>query len=128
MPTDFVPWQTIWKRHRRYAGDGTWDTILNALLAHADANGSDLSNYTNLFAEPADHALGRSRGGLGTEIHQLADGHGRPLVLLIGPGQACATPNVPDHDERVVGAPDRVWSSPSAVTGTDPDLCDLEAS
>ncbi|QKT13506.1 transposase [Rhodococcus sp. W8901] len=39
MPTDFVPWQTIWKRHRRYVDDGTWDTILTALLAHADANG-----------------------------------------------------------------------------------------
>ncbi|QKT13246.1 transposase [Rhodococcus sp. W8901] len=128
MPTDFVPWQTIWKRHRRYAGDGTWDTILNALLAHADANGSDLSNYTNLFAEPADHALGRSRGGLGTKIHQLADGHGRPLVLLIGPGQAGDTPNVPDHDERVVGAPDRVWSSRVLSLELIQILCDLETS
>ncbi len=39
LPTEFGPWQTIWKRHRRYAGDGTWDTILASLLAHADANG-----------------------------------------------------------------------------------------
>lgn len=39
VPAEFGPWQTIWKRHRRYAGDGTWDTILAALLAHADANG-----------------------------------------------------------------------------------------
>lgn len=39
VPTDFGPWQTIWKRHRRYAGDGTWDKILASLLAHADANG-----------------------------------------------------------------------------------------
>jgi transposase len=35
----FGPWQTVWKRHRRYAGDGTWDKVLAALLARADAAG-----------------------------------------------------------------------------------------
>jgi transposase len=35
----FGPWKTVWKRHRRYAGDGTWDTVLAALLAQADADG-----------------------------------------------------------------------------------------
>jgi transposase len=35
----FGPWKTVWKRHRRYAGDGTWDTVLAALLAQADAEG-----------------------------------------------------------------------------------------
>jgi transposase len=35
----FGPWQTVWKRHRRYAEDGTWDKVLAALLARADAEG-----------------------------------------------------------------------------------------
>lgn len=35
----FVPWQTAWKRHRRYAQDGTWDRVLAQLLAEADAAG-----------------------------------------------------------------------------------------
>lgn len=35
----FGPWQTVWKRHRRYAADGTWDNVLAALLAEADAAG-----------------------------------------------------------------------------------------
>jgi hypothetical protein len=35
----FGPWLTVWKRHRRYAGDGTWDRVLQALLAQADAEG-----------------------------------------------------------------------------------------
>ncbi|BDZ62203.1 hypothetical protein Lsed01_02352 [Demequina sediminis] len=35
----FGPWQTAWKRHRRYAADGTWDRILAQLLAEADAAG-----------------------------------------------------------------------------------------
>ncbi|WP_179205330.1 transposase, partial [Mycetocola reblochoni] len=34
---EFGPWQTVWKRHRRYAGDGTWDRVLQALLSQADA-------------------------------------------------------------------------------------------
>lgn len=34
---EFGPWQTIWKRHRRYAGDVTWDRVPQSLIAHADA-------------------------------------------------------------------------------------------
>lgn len=37
LPASFGPWQTVWKRHRRFSGDGTWDTILDTLLAQADA-------------------------------------------------------------------------------------------
>jgi len=36
--------------------------------------------------EPADHAIGRSRGGLTTKIHALADGRGRLLVVLLTAG------------------------------------------
>lgn len=65
------------------------------------------SNYTNQQAqpqglpqgqpdrpapEPPDHALGRSRGGLSTKIHQLVDGRGLPLVVLLSPGQAGDSP------------------------------------
>jgi transposase len=39
LPTEFGPWQTVWKRHRRYAHDGTWDRILTTLIAEADARG-----------------------------------------------------------------------------------------
>jgi putative transposase len=46
----------------------------------------------NLFAEPEDHAIGRSRGGLSTKIHALVDGNGRPLVLLVAPGQGGDAP------------------------------------
>ena len=35
----FGPWQTVWKRHRRYAADGTWDRVLTHVLAEADAAG-----------------------------------------------------------------------------------------
>lgn len=39
LPEHFGPWQTVWKRHRRFSSDGTWDRILTTLLAHADAVG-----------------------------------------------------------------------------------------
>jgi transposase len=38
--------------------------------------------------EPADHALGRSRGGFSTKIHILCDGLGHPLNFHLTPGQA----------------------------------------
>ena len=37
LPERFGPWQTVWKRHRRYAVDGTWDRVLMQILAEADA-------------------------------------------------------------------------------------------
>lgn len=36
--------------------------------------------------------MGRSRGGLGTKIHHVVDGHGLPLVIAVGPGQANDAP------------------------------------
>jgi transposase len=39
LPADFGPWQTVWKRHRRFSTDGTWDLILSELVAHADEIG-----------------------------------------------------------------------------------------
>lgn len=38
--------------------------------------------------EPLDHALGRSRGGFGTKLHLVTDGHGLPLAVVVSPGQA----------------------------------------
>jgi transposase len=37
--------------------------------------------------EPADHALGRSRGGFGTKLHLVTDGNGVPLQVLASAGQ-----------------------------------------
>ena len=38
-------------------------------------------------AHPADEALGRSRGGLTTKLHLACDGLGRPLSVVLTPGQ-----------------------------------------
>lgn len=39
LPERFGPWQTVWKRHHRFATDGTWDKLLAVLQAEADAAG-----------------------------------------------------------------------------------------
>ncbi|MGV9852970.1 IS5 family transposase [Streptomyces sp. NPDC003442] len=38
--------------------------------------------------EPAGHAIGRSRGVLATKIHHTVNGQGRPLAVVVTPGQA----------------------------------------
>ncbi len=39
VPDRFGPWPTLWRRHRRFSEDGTWDRILKALLTQADRAG-----------------------------------------------------------------------------------------
>jgi transposase len=39
LPDRFGPWQTVWKRHHRFATDGTWDRLLAAVQADAHADG-----------------------------------------------------------------------------------------
>ena len=39
LPERFGPWQTVWKRHHRFATDGTWDRLLAAVQADAQAAG-----------------------------------------------------------------------------------------
>jgi len=36
LPSQFGPWQTVWKRHRRFCTDGTLSQILACLQAEAD--------------------------------------------------------------------------------------------
>ena len=42
----------------------------------------------NIPGEPADHALGRSRGGWGSKLHLVTDGQGIPLAVEASAGQA----------------------------------------
>ena len=39
LPAEFGPWQTVWTRHHKFCLDGTWDRVLAALQADADAAG-----------------------------------------------------------------------------------------
>jgi len=75
----FGPWQTVWKRHRRYAGDGTWDTVLAALLARADAAGKiewtvSVDATINRAHQHATNTTRPEQDTGGTvELHETAD-------------------------------------------------------
>jgi transposase len=76
VPAVFGPWQTIWTWHRRMAGDGTWDTVLQRLLTAADAAGLvDWSaSVDSTIARAHQHAtnITRPTGGW-VELHRSAD-------------------------------------------------------
>ncbi|MFI8221382.1 IS5 family transposase [Streptomyces sp. NPDC085932] len=117
LPERYGPWQTVYTRFRRYALDGVFARALQQIQAGADATG-DIDWLVQIDStivrahqhaattgpkrghhrpdEPDDHALGRSRGGLTTKIHLACDGKGRPLAILVTPGQRndsiCARP------------------------------------
>ena len=40
VPAEFGPWQTLWKRHRRWSTDGTYQRIFEAMLQRQDEVGS----------------------------------------------------------------------------------------
>ncbi|WSD92002.1 IS5 family transposase [Streptomyces canus] len=117
LPERYGPWQTVYTRFRRYALDRVFTQALQQIQACADAVG-DIdwlvqidSTIVRAHQHAAatgrkggqqagrtgrDHALGRSRGGLTTKIHLACDGKGRPLAVLVTPGQRhdsiCARP------------------------------------
>ncbi|WPP34159.1 IS5 family transposase [Streptomyces sp. CL7] len=107
LPERYGPWQTVYTRFRRYAIDGVFTRALQQIQARADAAG-DIDWLVQIDStivrahqhaaatgrkggitpdEPDDHALGRSRGGLTTKVHLACDDKGRPLALLVTPGQ-----------------------------------------
>lgn len=80
LPGEFGPWQTVWKRHKRFSIDGTWDRIHAHLVALADAQGEvewDLS-VDSTINRAHQHATTLARAPLaGTggsiELHENAE-------------------------------------------------------
>ncbi len=87
LPESFGPWQTVWKRHRRFSQDGTWDKIHQVLLARADGAGDvewtvSVDSTINRahqhattfrrFEGPAGRRSGGDTGGV-VELHESAE-------------------------------------------------------
>ncbi len=138
IPERYGPWSTIYDRFRRWSRDGTLDRIIEAPQVRLDGQGEidwdlfciDGSSIRASRAaagagkgggaeEPADHALGRSRGGYGTKVHLVVDGNGLPLAAEVTAGQRHESTQF----ERVMDAvrvPQRVGRPrrrPKAVAG-----------
>jgi transposase len=112
VPERYGPWQTCYDRFVRWRRDGTWDRLLALAQSAADTTGAldwticidgtvvrahqhaagarhELSKPDREadVAHPPEEALGRSRGGLTTKLHLACDGRGRPLAVVLTPGQ-----------------------------------------
>ncbi|MBX6723263.1 MAG: IS5 family transposase [Dactylosporangium sp.] len=121
VPECYGPWPTVYGLFRRWQRDGTWQRIVTALQARADAAGLigwdvSVDSTTNrahqhaagarrqpqaqkeppggVAEEPADHALGRSRGGWTTKLHVGCEQGRRPLAVLITAGQCADSPQL----------------------------------
>jgi transposase len=106
VPRRYGPRGTVYGRFRRWRADGTFDRILERLHPELNDRGlidNDLwcVDATSIRASraaagggkgsrasPEDHALGRSRGGFGTKLHLVVDGHGIPLSAVVTAGRA----------------------------------------
>ncbi len=60
-------WQTVWKRHRRFSADGTWDRIHAELLRLADAEGQIewAVSVDSTINRAHQHATNMTRDGAG---------------------------------------------------------------
>jgi transposase len=120
VPPEYGPWQSVYGLFRRWQRDGTWSGLLAALQALADAAGHvtwDVSVDSAIARahqhaagarkdgsrqqeppggagapEPADHALGRSRGGLTVKFHLAVEQGQKPLAVIVTAGQRGDSP------------------------------------
>lgn len=116
VPPYYGPWQCVYWLYRRWQLDEVWPAILTALQARADAAGlitwdvSVDSTVTRAHqhaagarrdpstqleppaGEPADHALGRSRGGLTSKLHLAVEQGQKMLTLIVTAGQRGDSP------------------------------------
>jgi transposase len=114
VPLQYGPWQSVYGLFRRWQRDGTWRRLVTALQALADAAGYvtwDVSVDSGTArahqhaagarkdgaaqkeppggggaAEPAGHALGRSRGGLTSKFHLACEQGQKPLAVIVTAG------------------------------------------
>jgi len=119
VPVCYGPWQTVYGLFRRWQRDGTWSRIVTRLQTRADAArlitwdvsvdstigrahqhaagartrpGEQKEPPGGMQTEPADHGLGRSRGGWTTKIHLACEQGRKPLSMLVTAGQRGDSP------------------------------------
>jgi transposase len=63
VPAEFGPWQTLWKRHRRWSTDGTYQRIFTSVLAERDGCGQLdwLVSADSTVVRAHQHAAGAPR-------------------------------------------------------------------
>ncbi len=95
-------WANLLERVQSLAlqhGDLDWVASIDSTIVRVHQHGATLprttggaeQNYKKFGVEPADHAIGRSRGGLTSKTHLVCDGKGRALAFVVTGGQVADT-------------------------------------
>jgi transposase len=116
VPERYGSWQSVYGLFRGWQLAGVWAAILTALQAagaeagvidwvvsvdstitraHSHAAGARRhpeQQVTPPAGEPADHALGRSRGGWTTKVHLAVEQRRKTLATVLTGGQAADSP------------------------------------
>jgi transposase len=125
VPERYGSWQSVYGLFRRWQRDGTWARILAGLQQRGDAAGLicwDVSVDSTIVRahqhaagarrepdqqvespgeEPADHGLGRSRGGWTTKLHLACEQGRKPLSMVVTAGQRGDSPQFVRVLERI---------------------------
>jgi transposase len=118
VPERYGPWPTVYWLFRTWQTEGVWVLMVKMLLALLDQGGTltwtvsvDSTTVrahqaaagarTTPPGEPADHALGRSRGGWSTKIHLATDSAQIALALVLTAGQRGDSPQFQPVLERI---------------------------
>lgn len=75
LPGEYGPWQTAWKRHNLWSADGTYDRLVSAAQARADADDQIdwLVGVDSSLVRAHQHAAGaRHHTGGSVESHGRA--------------------------------------------------------
>lgn len=160
VPVCYGPWESVYGLFRCWQRNGSWHTILTRLQALADEAGRivwDVSVDSTIArahqhaagarkdgdaqkqppggveVEPADHGLGRSRGGLTTKVHLGCEQGQKPLSIVVTAGQRGDSPQfqavldgirVPRlHGGRPRTRPDRVLADKAYSSKANRALC-----
>lgn len=102
LPPRYGCWQTVASRFYRWRKANIWDKLFELILQKAHSQGRldwNLHHVDSTIirahqpaasaakSNAAKEALGQSQGGFGTKVHLRAEGEGKPLSLLLTPGQ-----------------------------------------
>jgi transposase len=96
VPAKYGNWNTIYRRFRRWSEAEVWETMAVTLAeimadsGHSSIDSTTVRAHVSAAGGRGTHrrGLGRSRGGLTSKLHCLADALGRPLAFHLTGGEA----------------------------------------